>query len=248
LYNTTFSTGSLYVLTGELALAGSSLNGTGMGCQFGLGKGISVNSSMGTLCHPTGGTGNGYGGSVDATTSSCTNIIDGFRFVLHNYPYISRVSLVQGSGGSGPDSRPGGGAIHIQSLSNVALDGASSILSEGSAGTDSSGSSAGSITVKAIALEGQGLISATGGNGTRFTGGGSGGLVWLVLLSNASTFSGTIRYAGGKGLFPQAAGSNGSFFRLACPPGYELSSNLTCLPCIERHYKGPLEEQCVSCP
>eukprot|EP01041_Mallomonas_annulata_P005234 gene5233-10478_t len=113
------------------------------------------------------------------------------------YPH----DLGSGGGGAFSPGGSGGGAIHIEAVHTMTVNGSITAngLSGGAAGTG--GGSGGSIYIRAGSMTGHGIITATGGNGlyssVAMGGGGSGGRIALhVNTGNSNGNNGNNNYTG----------------------------------------------------
>mmetsp|Transcript_4035 Transcript_4035/g.6817 ORF Transcript_4035/g.6817 Transcript_4035/m.6817 type:complete len:199 (+) Transcript_4035:2086-2682(+) len=162
----------------ELEANKTDINANYRGCTAdkGLGKGL-----LNHVCSGSGashGGRGGHGGSV-ANDHSC--------FTVFPEPYyFGREARYEGSGGASGDRQktsggPGGGIVHIASVSKVSLKD-SRVLADGSKGRvinydqfGSGGGSGGSIQITTHAMAGNGILSVKGGAGSENEGGGGAG-------------------------------------------------------------------------
>jgi hypothetical protein len=193
--------GDLTVQRGGLITADGA--GYGGGQVSGPGVGGSVTKSgFGT----TGG-GGAHGGQGASSVAGAPG--------GNSYDSVSAPVLWGSNGGNGSTATNagiGGGAIFLNVLGNISLEG--NISANGTRGlsTGSGGGAGGSIVLTAHALTGTGIISANGGAGNGFGGGGGGGRIAIGCVTNSfagamTAFGGTSTPAGGAGtIYVQTSG------------------------------------------
>jgi hypothetical protein len=164
-----------------------------------LGGGVTVNFGEGGDNTPGGGGGAGYGGAGGSSGGGTSG----------GSPYgIDLDPLEMGSGGGDGSASggPGGGAIQLQVIGTLTLNGM--IAANGSdgnpdaGGTGGGGGSGGGIQINAGSITGAGSFQTNGGrggNGGNYGGGGGGAGRIAVFFTTSNTFTGTISCLGGGG-------------------------------------------------
>jgi hypothetical protein len=180
---------------------GGAISVAGKGFAKGTGPGAGASIPFSGAEGGGGGYG-GMGGDSDSGARGGTN-------------YGSAVQPVHRGSGGGPTvsfdgggGAEGGGAIRINAINSIIVDG--EINADGNPGlSDNSGGGAGgSIWITARRLSGNGFIKADGGHGELFGGGGGGG-GRIAIYCPTNVFGGLISVAGGEGA---NWGQDGSLF------------------------------------
>ena len=178
-------------------------NGAPSGSGQGAGHNISTNGIYLGGGGGYGGPGGGPGGGVYGSLTQPTLNGSGGGSALGNAPF----SL----GGAG------GGAVSMNVVGALALDGTISANGGNGIGEGSGGGSGGSVLVNAASLSGAGQFAANGGAGQMPDGsGGGGGRIAVVCTTNH--FAGSFSAHGGAGMFAGGAGSIYTAFGLQGTP------------------------------
>lgn len=176
---------NITVSSNATILAGATILADSGGFAAGQGTGA------GATANTTGG-GGGYGGLGGTSVSGARG---GSAYGLNLAGPVDRGS---GGGFAGREfGGAGGGAIHLNVVGALQLDGRISVRGQDAPGLNAGGGSGGSLWLSAGRLAGSGSITANGGAGNNYGGGGGGGRIAVTYGTNL--FSGVISAFGGPG-------------------------------------------------
>ncbi len=115
--------------------------------------------------------------------------------------------------GSASSSGLGGGAVHLEAIGTLTLDGTVSANGGNGTGQNTAGGAAGGgVWISAGTISGAGMVSADGGGSYNdmWTAGGGGGGGRIAVHYGVNSFTGTAHVAGGTKNLPDRAGQDGT--------------------------------------